>query len=58
MGLVWHDNGRASSPRSWNKEADHNLSYRSREADEILEFDGSVILNRTATAAEGASTAG
>lgn len=62
MRLVWHDNGPWKFTEVVNKEIDHNfpiphkdamhqaVDYRidPGKADEILEFDGSVILNRTA----------
>ena len=62
MRLIWHDNGPWKFTEVMNKEIDHNfpiphkdamhqaISYRIDPdyADEILKFDGSIILNRTA----------
>lgn len=62
MRLVWHDNGPWKFTEIMNVEVDHDfpiphkdamhqaVNYRvdPSNADEILEFDGSVILNRTA----------
>lgn len=62
MRLVWHDNGPWKFTEVMNKEIEHNfpiphkdamhqaVSYRidPDDAGDILKFDGSVILNRTA----------
>ena len=62
MRLIWHDNGPWQITEIMNKEIDHNfpiphkdamhqaVSYRvhPEDADSILAFDGSIILNRTA----------
>ena len=62
MRLIWHDNGPWKVTEVMNKEIDHDfpiphkdamhqaVGYRidPERADEILAFDGSIILNRTA----------
>jgi hypothetical protein len=62
MRIIWHDNGPWKYTEIMNKEIDHNFPIPHKDAmhqavnynvdpskaDEILQFDGSIILNRTA----------
>ncbi len=62
MRLIWHDNGPWKYTEVMNEEIEHNFPIPHKDAmhqavnykvdpskaDDILEFDGSIILNRTA----------
>jgi len=62
MRIIWHDNGPWKYTEIMNKEVDHNFPIPHKDAmhqavnykvdpskaDEILQYDGSIILNRTA----------
>jgi hypothetical protein len=62
MRIIWHDNGPWKYTEIVNKEVDHNFPIPHKDAmhqavnykidpskaDEILQYDGSIILNRTA----------
>ncbi len=62
MRIIWHDNGPWKYTEIVNKEVDHNFPMPHKDAmhqavnynvdpskaDEILQYDGSIILNRTA----------